>query len=252
MKRSEVRNLLLQAADSSYKEFNDRITNSDAAPSIGVRVPDIREIAKDVSRNGWEPYLKEMEELSAKAEESGLWQEEHMLWGIVIGLAKMDEDMRAAHLDRWVSGILSWADCDSSVSSFKFMKKNQNFWYSYDKKWMERGGEFQMRFALVSFMQYFINDTYIDQMLDIFSGKSSAFACGLERSKNENGESPYYIRMAQAWALSVCFVKYREKTWKLFAQQSMDPWVQNKAIQKCRESYRVTPEDKELLKQWKM
>ena len=53
--------------------------------------------------------------------------------------------------------------------------------------------------------------------------------------------------MARAWALSVCFIKQRDKTLELFKTMSLDRETQNKAIQKCRESLRVSPEDKQML-----
>ncbi|MDO4321974.1 MAG: DNA alkylation repair protein [Lachnospiraceae bacterium] len=287
MNRTEVRDLLLEAADSAYKEFNDKLANCDTAPSIGVRVPEIRRIAKEAVKNGWEEYLSEMETLAQMEDLAGLplLQEEHMLQGIVIGSARMTDEARVQHLDRWVPGILSWADCDCSVSSMKFMKKNQDFWFAYNTGWlMKKGGDsgkaslirpFTVRFALVALMQYFINDTYIDRVLELFAfpfGRTEANAspvkedgqaADVSRMKEngqaadmprmkENGQAAggddYYIRMAQAWALSVCFVKYRDKTLRLLEERCMDAWVQNKAIQKCRESYRVSAEDKELLK----
>lgn len=248
----EVRNLLLQAADSAYKEFNDKLTNCDTAPSIGVRVPEIRKIAKEIVKSGWEEYLEEMEALP----EQSFLQEEHMLQGIVIGSAKMDDEVRIRHLDCWVPGILSWADCDCSVSSMKFMKKNQDFWFTYNTGWLGNRGQeafpvqpFAVRFALVALMQYYINEEYIDRVLEIFA---SPFGYIPERIPQTSGDTVYYIKMAQAWALSVCFVKYRDKTLRLLEKQCMDAWVQNKAIQKCRESYRVSPEDKELLKTLKI
>lgn len=282
MKRERVRVLLAEAADSKYKEFNDKITNCQAAPSLGVRVPDIRKIAKQIVADGWEAYLEEMEALgnlamassgnsgNAAAPRNGcaeiglpLWQEEHMLQGIVIGCAKMLDQQRIQHLDLWIPGVLSWADCDCSVSSFKFMKKNQAFWFDYLSKWLYSGREFEVRVALVALMQYFINEEYIDRVLEIFardyrgpasfpagtpeSGDSGVGTPGKSTQVSFSAGVPYYIRMAQAWALSVCFVKFTDKTWDIFARRNMEPWVQNKAIQKCRESYRVSREDKELL-----
>lgn len=281
MTRECVRALLLAAADSEYKEFNDKIANCQTAPSLGVRVPDIRKIAKQIVADGWEEYMAEMETLglagetvmvssgnNSEAEMAGsgnvgiqppLLVEEHMLQGIVIGSAKMTDEQRVQHLDAWIPGVLSWGDCDCCVSSFKFMKKNQEFWFGYLSKWLDSGREFEVRVAIVALMQYFINETYIDQVLEIFARdyreRASFLDNDLEGTKAASGISdgvPYYIRMAQAWALSVCFVKFRDKTWDVFARRNMEPWVQNKAIQKCRESYRVSKEDKELLLGLKM
>lgn len=237
MKRIEARELLWQEKDPEYKVFNDKIANCPAVPSIGVRVPGIRKIARKIARDGWEEFLAEMEEIAPDTEPP-LMQEEHMLQGMVIGLAKMEDNARAVHLDHWIPGVLSWADCDTSVSDFKFMKKNQEFWYAYLTGYLAGGREFEVRCAIVGLMDYFINDTYIDRVLEIFS--------------DTKADAPFYVKMAQAWALSVCFVKYRDKTLAVFEERRMDSWVQNKAIQKCRESFRVSPEDKELLKTCKI
>lgn len=248
MNRIEGRNLLLQAADSAYKEFNDKLTKCDTHPSIGVRVPKIRKIAGEIIKSGWKQYLEEMEALFGRKAEPELLQEEHMLWGIVIGGARMEAEERRLHLNRWVPEILSWADCDCSVSGMKFMKKNQEFWFTYNMGWLRAGGmdgqetpsvqPFAVRFALVALMQYYINDEYIDRVLEIFAFPFPA--------------ADYYIRMAQAWALSVCFVKYRNRTLQLLEEKRLDAWVQNKAIQKCRESYRVSAEDKKRLEALKV
>lgn len=276
MTRNEVRDLLQAAADPSFKEFNDKIVNCSAAPSLGIRVPRLREIAAQVVKSGWQEYVREMEKGQASetgqearaTETSGahetysdsgiMYQEEHMLWGMILGKAKMTLDERTEHLALWVPGILSWADCDTCVSTFKFMKKDQKFWYDYCVKWLGGGREFEVRFALVALMQYFVNDEYIERVLPIFAGRKADFSADTGQGYTSpvapewNESTPYYIKMAAAWALSVCFVKYRDLTWEVFSAKLMNPWVQNKAIQKCRESYRVSAEDKELLKSLKM
>ncbi len=237
MRRTEARERLYAAGDPEYKAFSDKITNCDTAPSIGVRVPRIRQIAREIAKDGWEEFLEDMEAAPADAP-LPLMQEEHMLQGMVTGLARMEDGARVRHLDGWIPGVLSWADCDTSVSDFKFMKKNQEFWFTYLTGHLPSGREFQVRCALVGLMDYFINDRYIDRVLEIFGATDPADA--------------FYVKMARAWALSVCFVKYREKTLPVFEEGNLDPWVLNKAIQKCRESYRVSAEDKEYLKTCKV
>ena len=53
--------------------------------------------------------------------------------------------------------------------------------------------------------------------------------------------------MAKAWLLAEAFVKFREPTLAILQTQSLPKFIQNKAIQKIRESYRVSKADKELL-----
>ena len=61
----------------------------------------------------------------------------------------------------------------------------------------------------------------------------------------------YYVKMAVAWALSLCFVKQRAKTLVLFQNNELDAFTYNKALQKCRESFRVSDADKALLQNMK-
>ena len=58
----------------------------------------------------------------------------------------------------------------------------------------------------------------------------------------------YYVKMAVAWAISICFVKFREKTLPLMESSTLDDFTANKAIQKCCESFRVSEADKALLR----
>lgn len=277
MTSAKVRELLQETADEKFKEFNDKLMNCPCVPSFGVRMPDVRKIAQQIIKDGWEEYLEEMENRTVQDCEMTdckgnreasvqIYQEEHILQGIVLGTAEMSREHRVKHLNSWITGVMSWADCDSSVSSFKFMRQDQDFWFQYLCGWLDSRKEFEVRVALVALMQYFIRDEYIDQVLEIFSRdyrasfslvtpESYDSVVGTPDKSTQASFSagvPYYIKMAQAWALSVCFVKFRDKTWEVFAKQSMEPWVQNKAIQKCRESYRVSAEDKEMLLKWKM
>ena len=59
------------------------------------------------------------------------------------------------------------------------------------------------------------------------------------------------MKMAVAWTLSICYVKYPAKTRMLLEKNTMDDFTHNKTIQKIRESYRVSREEKEELKSWK-
>jgi len=58
--------------------------------------------------------------------------------------------------------------------------------------------------------------------------------------------------MGIAWALSVCYIKFPQETEALLKKQELTPFVQNKAIQKIRESLRVSAEEKQLLLQYKI
>ena len=57
--------------------------------------------------------------------------------------------------------------------------------------------------------------------------------------------------MAVAWAISVCLIKFYDKTIKYLEASKLDNWTYNKAIQKAIESYRISNEKKEYLRKIK-
>ena len=122
--------------------------------------------------------------------------------------------------------------CDSCVTSYKFMRKESDFWFDYVKKYAESKNEFELRFMIVSLMSHFLDKEHIDEILTI---------CG------KIDHDGYYVKMGNAWALSVCYVKFPEKTRAFLEKDTLDDFTHNKAIQKIRESYRVSKEEKEQL-----
>ena len=83
---------------------------------------------------------------------------------------------------------------------------------------------------------YFINDQYKEEF---------------QKRLNEIDHEGYYVKMAVAWAVSMIYVKYPQETFAYLQNDPLDDMTHNKAIQKIRESYQVSKEEKELLKSLK-
>lgn len=232
----KLRETLFERNDPKYKEFNEKLVPG-IGDTIGVRVPVVRAVAKEEAKGNFKELLDEFE----KTRESSLYQEELMVWGMVIGYGRMPLEERFSHLDKYVPRINSWAVCDCGNSTFKFLKKYPEESFGYVCKYLNSGREYELRFAAVALMEYFITEEYIDRVLDIY-----------QKICHEG----YYVKMAVAWAVSVCYVKFPEKTLRLLKRESveaggLETWTHNKAIQKIRESRRVSEEDKEMLNQLK-
>lgn len=237
--RENILNILKDSADEKFKAFNDRIVNNETGhPSLGVRIPALRTLAKDIGKGAYgapERYFREIDALSKEAF-AGLFQEEHMLYGMLIGTAKLSDAARKSYMDNWIPRVLSWADCDCGTGTWKFIKKDLRGWLPYVEKWLSAEAEFALRVPLVVLLEYYISEDYIDRVLELYG---------------KNYSDAYYVKMAQAWGLSVCYVKFPEKTLAFFKDNALDAWTHNKAIQKCRESLRVSKEEKELLNRLK-
>ena len=226
---SEVLAGLDALRDEKYRKFNESLIPGAEGTSYGVRLPQLRAIAREIIQGNWQQFL-------AEAQGSDIY-EIIMLRGLVIATVPCDYDVRLQMIADFVPAINNWAVCDCVTSSIKSAAKHLPETWEFLQPYLESREEFPLRFAVVMLMDYFITEEYIDRVLDIY--------------RNLHHEA-YYVNMAIAWALSVCFVKFRDKTLPLFQAQVLSPWVQNKAIQKCRESRRVSAEDKGMLLQYKL
>lgn len=82
--------------------------------------------------------------------------------------------------------------------------------------------------------------------------KRDGFLCKAFEVLDDLGqEEEYYVNMCGAWLLAECMTKNRDKTIEYFENNHTNSFVINKAISKCRDSFRVKEEDKELLLKFK-
>ena len=224
----KIRKRLYELAEADYKDFNKKLLPG-VEKIMGIRLPAMRSLAKETAKGDFRAYLDEAKEKITLAS----MHEEIMMQGLVIGYAKMDREERKTYLDEFVPKIRNWAVCDSCVTGYKFMEKEPEYWFAYLKGYRDSGKEFELRFMIVSMMAHFVDEEHIDEILEI-----------CEQTQHEG----YYTKMGVAWALQVCYVKFPEKTRTLLEHNDMDNFIHNKAIQKIRESYRVSREEKEELK----
>lgn len=220
-----VRAELLDSAEEEYRKFHQSLVPG-LSTMLGVRMPKCREIAKKIAKQDWTAFLESADD--------GCY-EELMLQGLVIGYAKMTLEQRTLQLECFVPKINNWAVCDCSCSTFKFMKQEPDYWLAFLKKYLDSGKEFEVRFAVVSLMDHFMEEKYLALQFEQYERIYSAESV------------PYYIQMAVAWAVSVCFVRFPKQTEEFLRRNTLDVFTHNKAIQKIRESYRVSKETKEEL-----
>ncbi|MEE0265734.1 MAG: DNA alkylation repair protein [Acutalibacteraceae bacterium] len=216
-------------ANEKHRNFHSSLV-PDVNNILGIPVPELRKTAKLIVKNcdDIDAYL---------AICSNKYYEELMLKGIVIGCVSCSWDKKLEYIKAFVPLIYDWAVCDTFCSGIKPPEDKLADFRSFIEPYLNSDKEFEIRFAVVILLQQFITVEYIDSTLLAL--------------QNINSDK-YYVKMAVAWALSVCFVKFPEETEQLFAEYKLDKWVQNKAIQKCRESLRVSKQDKELLLKYKI
>lgn len=223
----EIRKKLFQAQDLKYKEFHSGLCpNVDKI--IGVRIPQLRAMAKEISKNDYKEFFKNVQDE---------YYEELVLQGLVIGYAKISIEETFEYLKKFVPKINSWAVCDTTCSNLKITKKHMQEMWKFLEQYIKSNKEYEIRFALVMYLNYYLNDEYIDEILQ-------------KIDKIDNKE--YYVQMAIAWLVSFAYIKQKEKTEKYLHKNNLDKFTLNKSIQKICESYRVSDEDKIKLRKLKI
>ncbi len=217
---------LFELADKKYQKFHSGLcpnTNN----IIGVRVPKLRDIAKRIAKENPQEFLEKIDDT---------YYETVMLYGFVIGYMKGTIEERKKYLDIFVPKIDNWAICDCSCSTYKFTNKNREEMWEYIKKYFNSKKEFELRFAIIMMLDYYLIDEYIDAVFEII---------------NRIHHDGYYVKMAVAWLISVAFVKYESKTRDFLNNNNLDEFTYNKALQKIVESNRVSKEIKEEIRKMK-
>lgn len=221
-----TRKELERLAEKEYQQFSSALIPN-AGNLIGVRLPQLRKMAKDITRREWRTFIEN---------EDTIYFEEVMLQGMVIGYARMNQKELLGYMRLFIPRIKNWSVCDSFCNGLKdTMKKNKEVVWEFIQPYLYSDREYEVRFGAVMLFHY-IDEEYIDRLLhysDTFSHEG------------------YYARMALAWMLSTCFIKFPKRTMLFLEKTSLNTWTYNKALQKITESLRVDKETKVTIKEMK-
>lgn len=212
---------LKKSSREDLKKFNAKIINT-SLPILGVKTPSLRKIADRVFRENPKEFLKD-----CKFE----YFEDTLIYGLII--AKLPFDEFVERLDSYLSKCDSWAHIDSFVPRIKCTKKEKERFFEYLKVNLKKFEGYKLRFIIVSLMVFYLSEENLDFIF--------------ETCENYDGKG-YYTDMAIAWLISVAFVKFEEQTFNFIKNSKLSTFTHNKAISKIRDSYRVTKENKVLLK----
>lgn len=220
-----LREQLLEMADPGYRDFTMPLMPG-VTDVIGIRLPLLRKVAREIVRGDWRAYLAEAEER---------YFEERMLQGMVIGYAECPPAEKLEYAARFVPKIDNWAVCDSFCWRLKAAEREPA--WRFIQPYFRSETEYGVRFALVMALGNFVDAEHLEALLEHLA----AFR-----------HTGYYARMGAAWAASVCFVKFPERTMRWLGEACpLDDWTYNKSLQKIVESYRVTDADKTAVRAMK-
>ena len=248
--------------DARYREGHLRVVN--ALPRrrvLGLHSPELKMVAKQLSRNGGEVVLLDGECRNCangaeviryfEAMPSAMFSyEECAIWGFLINLEKCSLVERLAMLERYVPVFDNWAVCDSYCANAKWIERaDKEMVWAFLSRWFDSDREFEVRFAVVVAMTYFLREEWLDRVfqrvdaLDFDSVKSEYITIkGKPKMAQQGavqGAEPYYVRMGVAWLLATALAKFPDQT-RVFVRSSHLPEdVVKLYIRKARESFKT-------------
>ncbi len=218
---------LIKLQDKDYGDFHSKlIPDMPREKLIGVRTPDVRKLAKAFAKDPeCQKFLNTLPHN---------YYEEYILHGILISEMK-DYDQCITYLENFLPYVDNWAVCD--LMNPKPFKNNRDKLLEKIKVWIKSNHTYTCRFAILTLMKHFLDEDFKTEYLKMPASVHS---------------DEYYVNMMIAWYFATALAKQWDATIPYFEKPVMDKWTHNKAIQKARESYRVTKEQKEYLKTLKI
>ena len=219
----EITKRLFELQDEKYADFQAKLTPGIPRESfIGVRVPQVRTLAKS--------YYKDPESADLLQELPHQYYDENMLHGLVLSEMK-DFEACVKAVDAFLPYVDNWAVCD--IMSPKVFRKHKEELLPVIKRWVASDQVYTCRFGIEMLMSHYLDQDYKPEYLEIVAAVRS---------------EEYYVNMMIAWFFATALAKQWDTVIPCIEEKKLEPWVHNKTIQKARESYRITPEQKEYLK----
>ena len=220
----EFINYLLSLEDIKYRDFTKGlIPGKDNI--IGIRTLILKKIAKDISKANSEEFLKYNKDN---------YYEETLICGLVIGYIKDVNLVLNKYLDNFIIKIDNWATCDLFVTNLNIVSKKRELFFDYvDICLKNTQNDWILRFGYVMLLNYYISEEYLDYIFKICNAYQGDF---------------YYVNMAIAWLISLCYIAYPKETLLFIKDNKLSKFTHNKCISKICDSRRVSKEEKEMLK----
>lgn len=217
----EYMSYLKSLGEESFKQFNSNLI-PDTPCMLGIRTPLLRKTAKEILKGNYSEFLEC---------KKGSCHEEIVVEGLVMAGIKCGYAQMLGYMKKFADKIYNWAICDTV--SFKGAKKFLPELFSDIEYFIYHENPWVQRFGFGCLLEFYLTDEYIDKVLEYVNSVNSDF---------------YYVEMMQAWLVATSAAKQRDKTLAFLKNNSLNDFTHNKAIQKMRESYRISKEDKEYVK----
>ena len=224
---TELHKRLFEMQDLGYRDFQSKLMPTvDKEKIIGIRTPQLRKFAKEFAKS-------EEKELFLKSLPHQYY-EENNLHGFLLEMEK-DYDELVEKIEEFLPHVDNWSTCDGMRA--KILKKHLPEFFCRVEKWLESDETYTVRYGIGMLLSFYLDEYFEKKHLEMVAQIRS---------------EEYYVNMMIAWYFATALAKQWEETVPYIENQVLDKWTHNKAIQKAIESYRITKEQKEYLRTWRI
>lgn len=218
---------LFALRDEAYAAFHSRlIPTVDPSLVIGIRIPVLRKFAKEYYKNPeHEVFLNALPHR---------FYDENMLHTLLLSQMN-DFDACLEAVERFLPYIDNWAVCD--ILSPKVFARHKAELLPKIRLWSASPDVYTCRFGLEMLMTHFLDADFQPGFLQI--------------AANARGDD-YYVRMMVAWFFATALAKQWQAAIPFLQSPTLEPWTHNKTIQKARESFRISKQQKDYLSTLKL
>ena len=197
-------------------KWEQRIVNT-AMPCLAVPSPEVKRIVKQIAKGNYRAFVQR-------------WCWDNFTASAILGqlICRLPFDEQVALLPRYAERTDTWAGTDCLT----FDKGPKEEYLAFAKEWIKSPHTFVRRLGVIVMLKV-LDECTVDEILAVLPSMEA--------------EEEYYVNMAVAWLLADCFIKCRQKTLLFLDRGHYNAFVSRKAVSKCRDSFRVSAEDKQML-----
>jgi 3-methyladenine DNA glycosylase AlkD len=188
-------------------------------PYLGISFPNLKSFANEIFKENPLEFL-DTNDFSV--------YELEILHTYVIGKLK-DFNLAFKYFKDYAPSAKEWSTVDSLCQKFVIAKKHRDEVMQLLIKYSTSKDEYLQRIVAVMLLSHYLEDEYVEKVFEILS------------KLNHQG---YFTKMAVAWALATVMTYYPKECLVYMKTSKLDKWTHNKAIQKMKESFRISDDYK--------
>lgn len=195
---------------------------------LAIYSKDLKLISKEISKSSYSTEY--LENTNFK------YYEETLIYGDVLSSLK-DFDLFEKYLNLLALKTENWSTCDN-LKFDNMYKLDKERLFNISLTYLKDNLTYKRRIGLMILFTFINDEKHLNQIYEIID--------------NLKDEKEYYVNMAASWLLCEMVIKQREKTLKFYKDHQTNKFVINTSIQKCRDSFRVSSDDKNYLLRFKV